>query len=55
MLGAVDLSQDQPSSDAFAVSILATSLALMALMYMRSSVVHRLRSAAAAEAEKHHS
>lgn len=54
VLGAVDLSRDLPSSSAFAVSILATSLALLALMYMRSSVVHRLRSAAAAEEEKHH-
>jgi GGDEF domain-containing protein len=35
------------------VSIVATSLALLVLMYMRSSVVHRLQSAAAAEAEKH--
>ncbi|MER8696532.1 EAL domain-containing protein [Mesorhizobium opportunistum] len=54
LLGTVEMSENLPSSGAFVVSILATGLALMALMYMRSSVVHSLRSAAAAEAEKHH-
>ena len=53
-LGALDVSRNLPSGTAFGISIAATALALMALMYMRSSVVHRLRSAAAAEAEKHH-
>ncbi|MHC2793429.1 diguanylate cyclase (GGDEF)-like protein [Mesorhizobium jarvisii] len=52
--GAFDISRNLPSGGAFAVSSLATGLALLALMYMRSSVVHRLRSAEAAEAEKHH-
>lgn len=37
---------------ALIVSIVATSLALATLMYMRSTVVHSLKSAAAAEAEK---
>ncbi|UCI29556.1 putative bifunctional diguanylate cyclase/phosphodiesterase [Mesorhizobium sp. B4-1-4] len=54
VLGAFNISRDLPPGCAFAVSILATSLALLALIYMRSSVVHRLRSAEAAEAEKHH-
>ncbi|AZO44747.1 GGDEF and EAL domain-containing protein [Mesorhizobium sp. M7D.F.Ca.US.005.01.1.1] len=54
VLGAFDISQNLPSGASFTVSILATGLALLALMYMRSSVVHRLRSAAVAEAEKHH-
>ncbi|OBQ69892.1 putative bifunctional diguanylate cyclase/phosphodiesterase [Mesorhizobium erdmanii] len=53
-LGAFDISRNLSSASAFTVSSLATGLALLALMYMRSSVVHRLRSAAAAEAEKHH-
>lgn len=53
-LGAFDVSRNLPSGTAFGVSIVATTLALLALMYMRSSVVHRLQSAAAAEAEKHH-
>ncbi|WP_137934902.1 putative bifunctional diguanylate cyclase/phosphodiesterase [Mesorhizobium comanense] len=53
-LGALDISRHLPSSNAFAISTLATGLALLALMYMRSSIVHRLRSAEAAEAEKHH-
>ena len=53
-LDAFDISQNLPSGSSFTVSILATGLALLALMYMRSSIVHRLRSAAAAEAEKHH-
>ena len=54
LLGAVEMSENLSSGSAFVVSILATSLALLALMYMRSSVVHSLKSAAAAEAEKHH-
>lgn len=37
---------------ALIVSIVATSLALATLMYMRSTVVHSLKSAVAAEAEK---
>ncbi len=53
VLGALDMLDDLPSNTAFAVSIVATSLALLVLMYMRSSVVHWLQSAAAAEAEKH--
>ncbi|QPC91354.1 bifunctional diguanylate cyclase/phosphodiesterase [Mesorhizobium sp. INR15] len=54
LVGAFDPSETMSSASAFTVSIIATGLALMALMYMRSSVVHRLKSAAAAEAEKHH-
>lgn len=40
------------SGTALTVSIVASSLALFTLMYMRSSVVHSLKSAAAAEAQK---
>ena len=53
-MGALGISRNPSSGGAFAISIVATALALMALMYMRSNIVQRLRSAAAAEAEKHH-
>ncbi len=50
-MGALGISRNLSSGGAFAISIVATALALMALMYMRSNIVQRLRSAAAAEAE----
>ncbi|TIW35510.1 MAG: EAL domain-containing protein [Mesorhizobium sp.] len=53
-LGAAGLVRDSSFTSALIVSMVATGLALLVLMYMRSSVVQRLRSAAAAEAEKHH-
>src|SRR4051794_29173514 len=40
-------------SGALAISATSTLMALLVLMYMRSSVVQRLQSAAFAEAEKH--
>lgn len=52
--GALNMLASFPANTAFLVSMTATSLALLVLMYMRSSVIHRLQSAAAAEAEKHH-
>lgn len=52
-LGALGLVKDFSSTSALVVSMIATGLALLVLMHMRSSVVRRLRSAAAAEAEKH--
>jgi len=52
--GALNMLDGFPADSAFAVSIVATTLALLVLMYMRSSVVHRLQTAAMAEAEKHH-
>ncbi|MDX8480240.1 EAL domain-containing protein [Mesorhizobium sp. VK24D] len=52
-IAAFGLTEDSSRATALAMSVAATSLALLVLMYMRSSVVQRLQSAAAAEAEKH--
>ncbi|WP_292587823.1 diguanylate cyclase [Mesorhizobium sp.] len=52
-IAAFGLTEDSSRATALAMSVMATSLALLVLMYMRSSVVQRLQSAADAEAEKH--
>ncbi|WP_192183847.1 putative bifunctional diguanylate cyclase/phosphodiesterase [Mesorhizobium amorphae] len=52
-LGALGWVEDFSYITALVVSMVATGMALLVLMYMRSSVVQRLQSAAAAEAEKH--
>lgn len=51
-LGALGWVEDFSYNTALFVSMVATGMALLVLMYMRSSVVQRLQSAAA-EAEKH--
>ncbi|TIW64440.1 MAG: GGDEF-domain containing protein, partial [Mesorhizobium sp.] len=43
-LGAAGLVRDSSFTSALIVSMVATGLALLVLMYMRSSVVQRLRS-----------
>jgi diguanylate cyclase (GGDEF)-like protein len=51
LFAAIGNSESALSIAAVAVSIAATALSLMTLMYMRRSVVHRLRQAAKVEAE----
>jgi diguanylate cyclase (GGDEF)-like protein len=52
-LAAFALTENTSRTGALAVSVTSTLMALLVLMYMRSSVVQRLQSAADAEAEKH--
>ncbi|TKB05564.1 MAG: GGDEF domain-containing protein, partial [Mesorhizobium sp.] len=52
-LAAFGLPENPSRAAALGVSAISTCLALLVLMYMRSSVVRRLQSAEAAEAEKH--
>ncbi|UCI09421.1 putative bifunctional diguanylate cyclase/phosphodiesterase [Mesorhizobium sp. B1-1-8] len=52
-LAAFGLTENASRASALTMSAASTCLALVVLMYMRSSVVQRLQSAEAAEAEKH--
>ncbi|TGV63261.1 GGDEF-domain containing protein, partial [Mesorhizobium sp. M00.F.Ca.ET.158.01.1.1] len=52
-LATVALTENASRAGALAISATSTLMALLVLMYMRSSVVQRLQSAEDAEAEKH--